>query len=695
MIFIIILLSDQVIKMEVKDMANDNFKHHFDESGKPMAILKSEGQQKGSDLQNSGAPSNTLVNALEGYVFICSRDYRIEYMNERLEERIGYNATGQICYKALQDRNSICPWCVNERVFQGETVRSELLKPNDNHRYYVVNTPIKKPDGSISKQSISLDITEFKSVLEHLKMGANQFKGLAKDHIAELLKVNMKFHQEVIRRKQAEEALRNKNQELVKRFKELNCLYGISKLLQWPDLTFGEILQGIVDLIPTACQFSDVACARITLKESEFATDNFRETDWKKSSDIFAFHERIGALEVYYLEEKPERYDGPFSKEEKSLINAISECLGGIAERNCSPARLSSSAKRFSFLTEREKKHLLNENMNLKSVIKNRSQLDNIVGKSPAMQEIYDFIIRASTSNANVVIEGESGTGKELIAQTIHKMSERRNKPFVPVNCGAIPEALFESEFFGHRKGAFTGAYLDKPGLFDRGAGGTIFLDEVGELSLNMQVKLLRAIEGKGYTPVGDNKVKQSDIRIIATSNRNLIDLVKKGVMRNDFFYRINIINIHIPPLRNRKEDIPLLIDDFLQLYNGSKTATSIPVEVMAALYNYDWPGNVRELQSVLVRYFTMNRLDFINPDLTNPTDRPDNRPAINSRPEDTKLRTAVENLEKTLILKALAQTNWNKSKAAMLLVISRRALFRKMEKLEMKPPDSTIFAHH
>ena len=772
--------------------------------------LYSEEQQMRSVLRDSYIQTRALENAFEKYIFICSPDYKIVFLNERLVERIGYDATGEPCYKALHDRDSICPWCVNDRVFKGETVRWKMQSPKDNHWYYVVNTPIKHTDGSIYKQSMNIDITEFKRALAELKGQHDQLKGPVKERTGERMNTNGQLQREIDRRKQTEEALRRKNHDFVERFKELNCLYAISKLVEWPDISFEEILQGIVELIPPAWQYSEVTCARIILEDQEFRTENFRETAWKQTSDIIVYGDRIGSLEVCYLEERPESDEGPFLKEEKRLINAISECLGRVAERVRAEADLRSSEDRYRVLTEnveeavmfvqagklvfvnnnfvsmfgypsasdvvgkdlgilncpdlqkhfcdaeneviesgacnesvfqahytspgnrdfwletryniikwegkpailatlrdvsesklkqiafeKEKERLFKENINLRSAMKDRFRFGDIVGKSPAIQEVYDFIIIASASDANVVIEGETGTGKELVALTIHKMSDRRDKPFVPVNCGAIPETLFESEFFGHRKGAFTGAYLDKPGLFDRAAGGTIFLDEVSELSLDMQMKLLRAIEGNGYTPVGDNKVKQSDIRIIATSNRNLIDMVKKGFMRKDFFYRINIIFIHIPPLRNRKEDIPLLIDDFLQLYKGSNITTSIPGEIIAALYNHDWPGNIRELQGVLVRYLTMNRLDFIS---SNPTAHPDergNEPVIEFNQGNIKLRAAVENLEKTLIFKALNQTHWNRSKAAMLLGISRRALLRKTKKFETKQPDSGIFAHH
>ncbi|MEE9610256.1 MAG: sigma 54-interacting transcriptional regulator, partial [Desulfatiglandales bacterium] len=260
---------------------------------------------------------------------------------------------------------------------------------------------------------------------------------------------------------------------------------------------------------------------------------------------------------------------------------------------------------------EGEREHLQSENIKLRATLKDHYKFGDIIGKSPAMQEVYGLILKASASAPNVVIYGESGTGKELIARTIHDMSDRREKIFMPVNCGAVPESLFESEFFGHRKGAFTGAHTDKNGFFDVAHGGTLFLDEVGELTLNMQVKLLRAIEGGEFTPMGDNRIKKVDTRIMAATHRNLTTHVKEGLMREDFFYRIQVIPISVPPLRNRKEDIPLLVEHFLQSYGNGKKRPTIPYHIVASLCNYDWPGNVRELQNVLHRYLTLKRLDF------------------------------------------------------------------------------------
>ena len=309
----------------------------------------------------------------------------------------------------------------------------------------------------------------------------------------------------------------------------------------------------------------------------------------------------------------------------------------------------------------------------------------NIVGKSVAMQGVYDLISKAAATDANVVIYGESGTGKELVAQAIHQVSHRRDKAFVPVNCGAIPETLLESEFFGHRKGAFTGAYIDKHGYLDLAHGGTLFLDEVGDLSLNIQVKLLRAIECKKYFPVGSNRSKSSDFRIIAATNSDLMEKVRKGLMREDFFYRIHVIPITLPPLRYRKEDVPLLIAHFLESYGNGTGRASLPEKIKKALYNYDWPGNVRELQNVLHRYLTVGTLDFTDcksPSCPAGVSRPATHDAYH---QPINLRDAVERLERELISRALAQTRWNRTKAARLLGISRRALFRKMSNLGIK----------
>jgi len=321
-----------------------------------------------------------------------------------------------------------------------------------------------------------------------------------------------------------------------------------------------------------------------------------------------------------------------------------------------------------------ETERLKLENISLRSSMKERYKFGSIIGKSQPMQEVYDLILKATNTPASVCIYGESGTGKELVAQAIHEMGNRRNKELVTVHCGAIPDLLLESEFFGHKKGAFTGAYVDKMGYLDLADGGSLFLDEVGELGLNMQVKLLRTIDGKDYTPVGSNKSKVSDFRIIAASNRNLKDEVRKGQMREDFFYRINVILINLPPLRDRKEDILLLIDHFLNVFKEGEKPIHLPGKVIDALLDYNWPGNIRELKNIIHRYITVGKIDFSDSSHASQSGQEAGKP-------ESALPSAVEKLEKTMISNALSQTNWNRSRAAAILGISRKALFRKMEK--------------
>jgi len=299
------------------------------------------------------------------------------------------------------------------------------------------------------------------------------------------------------------------------------------------------------------------------------------------------------------------------------------------------------------------------------------------------MQEIYELILKAANSDANVVIYGESGTGKEMVARAIHDMSNRKDKDFVAVNCGAIPETLLESEFFGYKKGAFTGANMDKHGYLDLAGGGTLFLDEVGELDFNMQVKLLRVIDGGGYTPVGSNKAKYSDFRIIAATNRNLMELVNNNLMREDFFYRMHVIPVTVPPLRERKEDIPLLVEHFLKLHCDSKERQSLPVKIFEAIDNHDWPGNVRELENVLKRYLTIQRLDFVNPRRPREANKVDD-----SNKEFLKdsrgLRDAVELFEKDYIAKVLDRNQWHRGKTAKMLNIPERTLYRKLKQFKL-----------
>ncbi|MGD9211064.1 MAG: sigma 54-interacting transcriptional regulator [Desulfobacteraceae bacterium] len=326
------------------------------------------------------------------------------------------------------------------------------------------------------------------------------------------------------------------------------------------------------------------------------------------------------------------------------------------------------------------------ENVRLRSSIKERYRLGQLIGKSPAIQKVYQRIVKAAETEATVIITGESGTGKELAARAIHELSERKDKPFVAVNCGAIAETLLESEFFGHLRGAFSGAYTTRDGFLKAADGGTLFLDEIGEMPVLFQVKLLRALDGKGFIPVGDNKICASDFRLISATNRDLAQMVRSSLMREDFYYRINTVPILMPPLRERREDLLLLIEHFASLYSqGTGDTIQIPSDVISALIRHHWPGNVRELQNVIRRYLTLNEVSF-NPSIDIPPSLPlSTSPTLNPPVGTITAGNGLAKLEKDYISNALYENRWHMGRTAAALGISRRTLQRRVAKYGLK----------
>ena len=310
-----------------------------------------------------------------------------------------------------------------------------------------------------------------------------------------------------------------------------------------------------------------------------------------------------------------------------------------------------------------------------------------MLGASPAVEKVRQMVERLARGQAPVYISGESGTGKELAARLIHELGPRSDKPFVPVNCGAIPEQLMESEFFGHKKGSFTGAVQDKDGLFKAADGGTLFLDEVGDLPLAMQVKLLRAIQEKSVRPVGSQTEVKVDVRVLSATHKDLGDLVAHGRFRQDLYYRLNVIQLHIPSLRERQDDIPLLAEQTcarLASHLGMKPPQLTP-EAMGVLTRYGFPGNVRELENVLERALTLCNGNEITPeDLHLPTAATENEEGNGLLAGEESLDDYLERIERVAIENALARTSQNKTAAAKLLGISFRALRYKLEKLGM-----------
>lgn len=307
-----------------------------------------------------------------------------------------------------------------------------------------------------------------------------------------------------------------------------------------------------------------------------------------------------------------------------------------------------------------------------------RDRLGRLLGRSLPMRRVYDRIVRAAASDEIAVIYGETGTGKELAARTIFELSLRSDFPFVTVNCGALQESLFESMFFGYTKGAFTGADRDIPGFFGSVRGGVLFLDEVGELTLTMQAKLLRALQDGEYTPVGASAARTADVRIISATNRNLAELVKSGRMRPDFFQRIHVIPIEMPPLRNHREDIGLLVDHFFELQNqnGQACPPGPPARLMTRFMTYDWPGNVRELFNELRRFLATGEIE-LGCGFSPGADLPE-------VPEGPSLSELMEAFERKVIAEALSRCDNNRTQAAKALSIPRKSLQRKIKRYDL-----------
>ncbi|ACM21713.1 sigma-54-dependent transcriptional response regulator PilR [Geotalea daltonii FRC-32] len=336
-----------------------------------------------------------------------------------------------------------------------------------------------------------------------------------------------------------------------------------------------------------------------------------------------------------------------------------------------------------------EKSSLQKENRRLKHEVQELYGFSGLIGKSKKMRELYDLIEKVSSSTVNVLILGESGTGKELVAKAIHYNSSRSGKPFVAVNCGAIPETLIEAELFGHKKGSFTGAIADRAGLFEQAEGGTLFLDEIGELPLQLQAKLLRVLQEREYRRVGGATALKADVRIIAASNRDMEQQVREGSFREDLFYRLNVVPVNMPPLRERTEDILPLVEHFyFKLTQSADTAGAISPEALKALMNYSFPGNVRELENLVERCLVLGNTTItevslpcqvLNDKRTEPA-----AGDIEFSAEGINLEAHLDSIEKRFLTQALTKSNGVKTKAASLLGLTFRSFRYRLAKFGM-----------
>jgi Nif-specific regulatory protein len=331
-----------------------------------------------------------------------------------------------------------------------------------------------------------------------------------------------------------------------------------------------------------------------------------------------------------------------------------------------------------------EKRVLVRENISLREQLRNKYRFDNIVGNSPRIAEIFQVIAQVAPTQATVLITGESGTGKELIANAIHYNSSRANKPFVKVNCASLSETLLESELFGHERGAFTGAVAQRRGRFEIADGGTLFLDEIGTLSPTVQVKLLRVLQEREFERVGGNKPIKVDVRLVVATNRDLKAAVDAGEFREDLFYRVNVVRIPLPPLRERREDIPLLVEHFIRKYSAknSRDVAGVTDEALKLLQAYDYPGNIRELENMIENAVVLSNAPEITPSLLPPgLQKNDGESDLISIPVGTDFKE----IEKRVISATLAHTNNNKTRTAAILGIGVRTLHRKMEQYGLR----------
>jgi len=328
---------------------------------------------------------------------------------------------------------------------------------------------------------------------------------------------------------------------------------------------------------------------------------------------------------------------------------------------------------------------LQQENQRLKDELEHKVDFSHMVGSSDGMQEVFDIVRKVAPTDASVLITGESGTGKELIARAIHQGSSRSKKPFIAINCAAIPANLLESELFGHVRGSFTGAIHDRAGKFVDADGGTLFLDEVGEMPMELQPKLLRVLQEMEVEPVG-GKVRSVDVRIVAATNQDVEEAIEKGTFREDLYYRLAVIPIDLPPLRRRPDDIPLLIRYFMERYSKGKPL-DISEDAMACMCHYPWPGNVRELQNAVERLVVLCQGERIEHDHL-PVKVCEEKALKNSRSKVLELPPEgfpLEELEKEAVIQALSRNNWNQTKAAAFLQIPRHTLIYRMEKYDIK----------
>jgi len=465
------------------------------------------------------------------------------------------------------------------------------------------------------------------------------------------------------RRNDGQRALDDARLALRERVKELTCLYDVSSILADATREIVARLQAVVERVPQGWLHAERASARLTVDDREFASSGWGAPRHVLSAAVRVDGADVGLLEVAYDERVEARDAPPFLPEERLLIVELAHRVGKLIEHE------------WSREPTRSLEEMLVECPSARADPKPEARgPEGLIGASPVMQDVYGAIARAAQADATILVHGESGTGKELVARAIHYESPRSTAPFVPVNCAAIPESLVESELFGYVRGAFSGATHARAGFFQSAQGGTIFLDEVGEMSLAVQAKLLRVLEHREFRMVGSDRTVRADVRIVAATNKDIAALVSTNRFRADLYFRLNVLSIELPPLRERGDDVFALLAHFQEKWGPAAGGRRLRFSARAqrALRGYDWPGNVRELENLVHRLALMARDDLVDvADLPGPMQFAPPRAGADCRP--------LAEVEREHIQSVLRSVGGNRSRAARILGIDRKTLRKRL----------------
>ncbi|MEJ2658068.1 MAG: sigma 54-interacting transcriptional regulator, partial [Desulfobacterales bacterium] len=620
---------------------------------------------------------SSIFEAMNDGVCIINQQYDFEYLNPLFLKEFG-PVEGLKCYTYFNGRTDICPWCRNQKVFSGEIVRWEWQSQKNNKTYDIIETPLRNADGTISKLEIFRDITNYRKLMEKLEQSEERYRSLMKNIPDVTWTTNFKGETSYI----------SPNIEKVYGYTPEEIYQGGASL--WierihPD-DAGKVKEALKNLIEKGTKF-DVEY-RIKRKDGKWiwlhdrSIAAYEEDGMMKADGIFSdFTNRKRTEEA--LQKSHNSLEEKVKERTVQLIQINEKLKLEIEEHKTTEENLRNALNEIKELKE----HLEAEKKYLQEEIKSEHNYENIIGNSKALRNALYKVEKIAPTDTTVLILGETGTGKELIARSIHDSSPRRHRAFVKVNCATLPSNLMESELFGHEKGAFSGAVAKRVGRFELADGATIFLDEIGELPLALQSKLLRVLEDGEFERVGSSQTVKVDVRIIAATNRDLEAEVRSGRFRQDLWFRLNVFPITMPPLRNRKKDIPMLVEFFAERISNrlGRSIDVIPKSVMGTFQNYHWPGNVRELQHVIERAVinaSGNKLHLMD-DLDT------------SKKDLSKIPKTMEKVEYDHIVRMLEETQWKvdgKNGAAEILGLNPSTLRGRMRKLGIKKPKTSHF---